>query len=66
MVWEGKHEVQWRSIYNEAKEYYEEHGNLDVPMKYKTKDGITLRKWLYNQKNNKKLSSDFPDTASYI
>ena len=23
-----------------------------MPLKYKTKDGVTLRKWLYNQKTS--------------
>lgn len=36
--------------YELAQEYKRCHGNLDIPAKYKTADGIWLRRWVYNQK----------------
>jgi tetratricopeptide (TPR) repeat protein len=44
--------------YAEASEYYKKYGNLDVPMSYKTKGGVILRKWLYNQRANEKLTNE--------
>ena len=39
----------WEVRYRFAKDYYEEHGNLNVPSKYRA-DGIWLAKWLNEQK----------------
>lgn len=44
----------WEQNYNLAKEYYEEHGNLDVPMDYKTKDGTLLGRWVGRQRKLRK------------
>ena len=40
----------WQHRYELAQEYKRCHGNLDVPAKYKTADGIWLSRWVYNQK----------------
>lgn len=48
MVWEK--EDSWEHRFKLIKEYYNEHGNLDIPAKYKTDDGIWLGTWLYRQK----------------
>ena len=40
----------WQHRYELAQEYKKEHGNLDIPVKYKTADGIWLSRWVYNQK----------------
>ena len=40
----------WQHRYKLAQEYKKEHGNLDIPVKYKTADGIWLSRWVYNQK----------------
>ena len=34
----------------DKKEYLEEHGNLNIPAKYKTSDGIWLGRWIYEQR----------------
>ncbi|MGM9937880.1 MAG: Helicase associated domain protein [Candidatus Ornithomonoglobus sp.] len=46
MVWDNFTDINWESNYKAAKAYYEEHGNLNVPVKYKTKDGRPLGEWL--------------------
>lgn len=48
MQW-GKHDP-WQHRYELAQEYKRVHGNLDIPAKYKTADGIWLSRWVYNQK----------------
>lgn len=49
---------RWEEIYEYAKKYYEYYGNLDVPLNWKTDDGITEKKdgkitlgnWIKNQR----------------
>ena len=40
----------WDTMYACAKSYHEEHGNLYVPVDYKTPDGYTLGAWLRTQR----------------
>ena len=40
----------WQHKYNLALDYLQMHGNLQIPAKYKTADGIWLGRWLYDQK----------------
>ena len=40
----------WQHRYELAQEYKRCHGNLEIPAKYKTADGIWLGRWIYNQK----------------
>ena len=42
--------ASWDCMYDEAKKYYERHGNLDVPKRYKTADGYSLGNWVLTQK----------------
>ena len=48
MIWD-KYDP-WQERYDLAKQYQEEHGNLDVPLSYKTENGIWLGSWLYRQR----------------
>lgn len=48
MQWEKTD--SWQHRYELAQEYKKEYGNLDIPAKYKTADGIWLSRWVYNQK----------------
>ena len=48
MQWEKSD--PWQHRYELAQEYSQEHGNLLIPAKYKTTDGIWLGRWLYEQK----------------
>ena len=50
--------LPWNEMYEYAKKYYESHGNLEIPQKFKTNDGTTydsngkinLGKWISNQR----------------
>ena len=49
MIWD-KNSYLWGLNYQAAKQYYEIHGNLQVPASYCTKDGICLGNWIQNLK----------------
>lgn len=40
----------WDNMYAFAKKYYQEHGNLDIPKRFKTAEGYTLGNWIYVQR----------------
>ena len=40
----------WQHRYKLAQSYKKAHGNLEIPAKYKTADGIWLSRWVYDQK----------------
>lgn len=42
--------ASWSIMYTEAKKYYGEYGNLDVPKRYVTPEGFALGSWLNTQK----------------
>ena len=42
--------ASWELMYTYAKQYYAIHGNLEVPLKYKTDDGYSLGTWLFTQR----------------
>ena len=57
--------LQWNENYELAKRYYEYHGNLEIPQKFKTvngyeydETGVNLGRWLANQRANKNLTSE--------
>lgn len=60
MLWDPTKDA-WMHMYEEAKKYYNEHGDLDVPRGYKTSDGKMLDPWLVKQKReyqDGKISKD--------
>lgn len=42
--------ASWEYMYSEAKKYYEENGDLEIPKRYKTENGYSLGNWLMTQK----------------
>ncbi len=48
--WESMASRSWKSYYQAAFDYYKEHGNLTVNIKYVTDDGIALGAWLSSQR----------------
>ena len=52
MIWESGSSAKWEAMYQEAKRYYQKHGNLSIPAKYRTSDGMPLRSWLSRQRSN--------------
>lgn len=47
MIWD-KSKENWDRYFEAAETYYRANGNLDVPVKYTTEDGIPLGRWLSN------------------
>ncbi|MGM9625246.1 MAG: Helicase associated domain protein, partial [Eubacteriales bacterium] len=46
-------EASWDIMYGYAKAYFETHGNLNVPKRYKTPDGYSLGTWVTTQRKVK-------------
>lgn len=44
----------WEVMYEQARRYYEEYGDLEVPARYLTEDGYALGRWICNQRNVRK------------
>lgn len=57
MIWDHNKQ-KWEEYYSVAKVYYKEHGNLEVPAKYVTADGIPLGRWLSNQTNSRSMTDE--------
>lgn len=57
MIWDHNKQ-KWEEYYSTAKAYYKEHGNLEVPAKYVTADGIPLGRWLSNQTNSHSMTDE--------
>lgn len=51
----GRKDNRWWSMYEEAKNYYLEFGNLNIPMDYLTSSGKKLSDWIIRQRRNFKL-----------
>lgn len=47
MIW-NIDEYEWKLKYQLAAEYYSSNGNLEVPAKYKTENGVALGNWINN------------------
>lgn len=52
--WESVLERTWAQFYELAKQYYSEHGNLNVRSNYETEDGVKLGTWIAGQRYSKK------------
>ncbi len=50
MTWRSRYEGFWFNVYKEAKTYFEEHDNLDVPSTYKNEKGMQLGGWITRQR----------------
>ena len=42
--------ASWNVMFSYAEQYYHEHGNLEVPRRYKTDDGYSLGNWIFTQR----------------
>lgn len=49
MVWDAK-AGQWETKYQAAKAYFDEHGDIEVPIRYITEDGVRLGSWVARQR----------------
>ena len=51
MNWSTNFDHDWERGYSKAKEYYDEHGHLNVPANYKSSDGFSLGRWVRRHKS---------------
>mgnify|MGYP000031384132 FL=1 len=59
ILWEQSNfDLKWNAAYEAAKLYFEENGNLNVPIGYTTPDGIALGKWVARQQYAYKSSNN--------
>ena len=52
MVWDDRTEFAWKRGLEHAKAYFEVHGNLLVPAKYKAKDDFALGHWIMTKRKD--------------
>ena len=54
----------WNSMYDYARKYFEEYGNLEVPKRYRSSDGVSLGMWIDTQRRvySGKVSGNLSDT----
>ena len=46
----GNKYLKWDEVYEKAKEYFQEHGDLEIPINFVTSDGYNLGMWIHNQR----------------
>ena len=51
MLWGGKYQNDWTLAFEEARCYRRTHGNLEVPVKYRTPSGMNLGRWVTRQRD---------------
>ncbi len=54
MRWETASDVAWNKFYTAAKKYYDEHGDLFVPVSDKNLYGVKLGRWIANLRTLKR------------
>lgn len=47
---EGTLSASWDLMYEQARNYYEQNGNIDIPIRYFTSEGYSLGLWLQTQR----------------
>ena len=50
MYWGNRNDRQWNEGYQEAKRYFDAHGNLNVPAEYVSPGGYNLGNWVKRQR----------------
>ena len=58
MDWENRNDSAWRRGLEEAQKFREQFGNLQVPAKYKTKDGYAIYGYCKDERNKNRLVVD--------
>lgn len=57
MHWEV-HAEHWQEMYEEARAYFKENGDLKVPRNYRTVSGYDLNQWVFRMKHAQGSLSD--------
>ena len=50
MYWGNRNDRQWNEGYQEAKRYFDAHGDLNVPADYVSPNGYNLGNWVKRQR----------------
>ena len=50
MVWGNRNDRQWNEGYQEAKRYFDAHGDLNIPAEYVSPNGYNLGNWVKRQR----------------
>ena len=50
MLWEGRNDRQWLKAYEAAARYFQQYGDLNVPYRYVSPEGIRLGYWVVRQR----------------
>ncbi len=58
IVWTPKFDRAWEKGYETACAYFAEHGNINVPVNYKSADGYLLGRWINRQRSDPRLKSE--------
>ncbi len=53
LSWEKNNVTVWNSKFELAKDYYRQHGNLNIPVAYCV-DGVKLGRWISNIRSKRK------------
>lgn len=61
MEWGNRNDAAWEHGLEEARQYHEKYGTLQVPAKYKTEDGYLLGSWIINARQ-KRLAGRLDET----
>lgn len=54
MIWDNRRDIAWKCNYLAAQQYFQQHGNLKVPVRYETPEGIRLGSWISNLRTYRK------------
>lgn len=60
MVWSLGRRRAWTEWFEDAKQYYNKHGNLLVPLEYKTLDGELLGQWIFSERDHRRRRENYP------
>ena len=73
MCFEPRYNDGWNKNYALAQDYYEHHGNLEIPVKFKTlngyeydENGINLGMWIQNQRHSYKKAKLSPERINLL
>ena len=66
MIWGGRNDLAWEKTYLEAKRYRAQHGNLNVPTRYRTENGHSLGIWLRSQRVNLRRGKLSAERKQYL
>jgi superfamily II DNA or RNA helicase len=65
MIWD-RHEAAWLAAYRELSGFRDQHGHFEVPVDYRTADGILLNEWQGTQRDNDRAGTLTPQRRALL